>query len=130
MKKEIKFRAHEKSAGWYSEKFVMDNLNELTQDENVTVQQFTGLKDKLGKYLYVGDLFKHETNDLIYRVWDVDGGYGINTHVTEWQDDIRLDYPFPLMPLSDEQTVSWFESSCIIIGNIHDNPDLLNPKTS
>ena len=89
------------------------------------INQFTGLVDKDGKELYEDDLFKCETDDIIYRVWRVKGGWAINTHVQIWQTDIEKDYPFPLIPLADEQTVSWFESSCLIIGNIHNNPEYL-----
>jgi uncharacterized phage protein (TIGR01671 family) len=94
-----------------------------------TIGQFAGLKDKSDIELFEGDLFKCETNDIIYRVWKVAGGFAINTHVKVWQKDIKRDYPFPLIPLADEQTASWFQSSCNIVGNIFDNPELINEAT-
>lgn len=89
--------------------------------------QFTGLVDINGKELYEGDLFmSKEVPDIKFRCWRVKGGFATNTGVSIWRKDIELDYPFPLVPLSDEQTVSWFEGTCYIIGNIHDTPELIN----
>lgn len=90
-----------------------------------TIGQYVNLVDSANEKLFVGDLFKCETNDILYRIWAVEGGFAINTHVQIWQKDIKNDYPFPLQPLSDEQTVSWIKSSCIKVGNIYDNPELL-----
>ena len=90
-----------------------------------TIGQYVNLIDSANEKLFVGDLFKCETNDILYRIWAVDGGFAINTHVQIWQKDIKNDYPFPLQALSDEQTVSWIKSSCIKVGNIYDNPELL-----
>lgn len=87
--------------------------------------QFVNLQDKCKEDLYVGDLFKCETDDMIYRIFAVDGGFAINTHVQRWQKDIKDDYPFPLIPLSDEQTVSWIKGSCLKIGNIYENPEII-----
>lgn len=87
--------------------------------------QFVNLEDKFKEDLYVGDLFKCDTSDIIYRIWAVDGGFAINTHVERWQTDIQNDYPFPLEPLSEAQTVSWIRSSCFKIGNIYEQPELI-----
>ena len=92
--------------------------------DNIPVMQFIGLKDKNGKDIYCGDILKGQDN-FIYRVWSVKGGFAVNVHVTKFSDDIKMDYPFPLQPLSDEQTVSYFESSCEIIGNVYENPELI-----
>lgn len=105
---------------WSSEK---EPYNHTVIKESVG--QYVNLNDSANNLLFVGDLFKCETNDIIYRIWAVDGGFAINTSVQIWQKDIKNDYPFPLQPLSDEQTVSWIKSSCIKIGNIIDNPELL-----
>ena len=53
------------------------------------------------------------------------GGFAINVHVDRFSSDIKLNYPFPSQPLCDEQTASYVESSCEVIGNIYDNPELI-----
>ena len=88
------------------------------------IMQWTGLHDKNGKEIYCGDIVKGH-DGFIYRVWQVAGGFAVNVHVETFKKDIKMDYPFPLQPLSDEQTVSYFEHSCEIIGNIYENPELL-----
>lgn len=91
-----------------------------------TLGQYTGLKDKNGKELYSNDLFKsYQTGDFIFRCWEVKGGFAINYGFDKWKDDIKSDEPLPLLPLADQQTISWFESTCEIIGNIYDNKELI-----
>ena len=86
--------------------------------------QWTGLYDRNKKKIFEGDLLKGHDN-FIYRVWSVAGGFAINVHVDKFKNDIKLDYPVPLQPLADEQTVSYVESQCEVIGNVFENPELL-----
>ena len=87
--------------------------------------QFVNIQDKNKNDLYVGDLFKNEDNGIVFRIYAVDGGFAINTTVKLFQQDIKNDYPFPLQPLSDEQIVSWIKSCCCKIGNIYENPEII-----
>jgi len=96
-----------------------------TACKDLIITQFVRIQDKNNEDLYVGDLFKCDTNDIVYRIWAVDGGFAINTDVLMFQKDIKMDYPFPLQPLSDEQTVSWIKGSCYKIGNIYESEDIL-----
>ena len=85
----------------------------------------SGLEDKNGKYIYEGDILKGH-DGFIYRVWKTKGGFVINVHVDKFKNDIQMNQPFPSQPLADEQTVSYVESSCIVIGNIYETPKLIN----
>ena len=109
--------------------FDFDKFNLYQQEHLVTfeIEEWTGLKDKNDKLVYEGDLFKSDQLDnFIFRVWKVLGGFGSNVYVPIWQNDITRDYPFPLLPLADEQTASWFKGSCYVIGNIKQNPEYLD----
>lgn len=90
-----------------------------------TLGEYTGILDANGKGIYEGDILQCEKRDMLYRVYCVRGGFAINTHVKMWQKDIKLNYPFPLQPLADEQTLGWI-SSVKVLGNIHENPELIN----
>lgn len=106
--------------------WMIEDANGLGSDVvTETIGQYVNLVDSTNEKLFVGDLLKCKTNDIIYRIWSVDGGFAINTHVKMWQKDIKNDYSSPLQPLSDEQTVSWIRSNCVKVGNIYDNPELL-----
>lgn len=71
-----------------------------------TVGQFTGLTDKNGKEVYEGDIVRYRPNNKVYQVVFKDGifwgegnnGCGCAAH---------------------------FFPACEIIGNIHDNPELI-----
>lgn len=80
------------------------SFQEVLRDENLTVMQYTGLKDKNGKEIYEGDILIDENAHSMEVVWN--------------SARCRFD-PVPFC---------WhvFE----IIGNIYENPELLygNPK--
>lgn len=95
-------------------------LAEMSPDEYI-VEQSTGLKDKNGKYIYEGD---------VVRVSNVDGNGGyVDTVIWGGEDD----YPaFDLKNHAVEYDSNALSSivnagfeTIEVIGNIHDNPKLL-----
>jgi uncharacterized phage protein (TIGR01671 family) len=76
-----------------------------------TIGQYTGLNDKNGKRIFEGDIFAHPNNKK-YK------------YVVSWIDDVA--------------SFSWFNGDGMgfdnkeieIIGNIHDNPELLGGDTN
>lgn len=79
-------------------------------DENYTVEQYTGLKDKNGKEIYEGDIVVNTYYDdgEMYKVLWVDDSVAFGM---ESLDDMEL-YKLPLESLE-------------VIGNIHENAELL-----
>lgn len=78
--------------------------------DSATVGQYTGLKDRNGKEIYEGDIF--QTTDS--------NGYCLV--VVEW-DDINARFLG-----RDKHKNIWYvgrEPAAVIIGNIHDNPELI-----
>jgi len=80
---------------------------ERVEDDRFDIMQFTGLKDKNGKEIYEGDLMQHSdpfTTPIIVK-WNKEFcGFVFNEGDTSY----TLDSP-----------------SLFIIGNIHENPELL-----
>lgn len=82
-----------------------------------TVGQFTGYTDKNGKKIFEGDIVRHGF-----------GKYTSYTHVVEWVDESCGFEPF-----SDSREncghcgggVNPDIEDCYVIGNIYDNPELL-----
>lgn len=77
-----------------------------------TVGQFTGLLDKNGKEIYEGDIVRDQWNrytpiyqNAIYMAYNVD----------------KINDPY----VSTQFNVIW-RNGCEVIGNIHDNQELLN----
>lgn len=69
-----------------------------------TVGQFTGLTDTIGKKIFEGDIIKNSIN------WKCRVEYA----------EASL-YPFVAYP----DFCSWNAEECEVIGNIHDNPELM-----
>ena len=77
------------------------------------LEQFTGVHDKDGTKIYVGDVLQEiAPRGNRYTVFSVEGGFAVNT----FQDGDKSFYE----SLADKQTANYIKTQCIIIGNIHD----------
>lgn len=77
-----------------------------------TIGQFTGLHDKNGREIYDGDIMK---------IYDSIAGY-VRYNAKYWRYEVAA----PKEPIDNERIPSGVPSECWeIIGNIHDNPELL-----
>ena len=86
-----------------------------------TIDQFTGLYDKDGKEIYEGDLI--EVNGRLFGIveWHKDGYFFINDTIVGVRSDGGEYSPIGEM-------VRYFSNKghdFSVIGNIHDNPELL-----
>lgn len=89
------------------------------EDEDATIMQSTGLKDKNGKEIFEGDILGIETDEGILNVnifWD--DKHALFMFESEIHNEKEL-----LAELVEDNTYP-FE----IIGNIYENPELLNPE--
>ena len=89
-----------------------------------TVGQFIGLTDKTGTAIFEDDLV--EKNGVVYKItWNsLHAMWGLFTKSGQSNEEIVCD-------TTDEKgniCKFWQDSTLTIIGNIHDNPELLNPK--
>ena len=77
--------------------------------DTITVGQFTGLYDKNGKEIYEGDIVKR-TDGYSYIVKYEFGSFYTRLIGGDKEDVYRL---------------ALFNNKTVIVGNIHDNPDLM-----
>ena len=124
MNREIKFRAWDKRQKQMSYPFT---LVELTQYEHIFERKFpgflakfndliwmeyTGLHDKNGKEIYEGDIVNGESD------------YGKVIGEVNWEDS------FAGWAIGNTRMSAFRLLTCKVIGNIYENGDLLNGKTS
>ena len=87
-----------------------------------TVGQYTGLTDKNGKRIFEGDILKSTIKIIDYA----DVGFSISHYdeedigIVEWRKD-----GFMIAHKSGTWARSFYGSENYVIGNIHDNPDIL-----
>jgi len=116
--REIKFRAWDKKKEqmhygvetWDELPFIINPQGIFT---DFILMQYTGLKDKNGKEIYEGDILDGDDGFRYLVKWD-SGGFVVVRYD-------RLDRGIMLRILS----CTSFLSSCKIIGNIYENPELL-----
>ena len=108
MKREIKFRAWDKIMNKWMHP-VWDITNPFPINNGHEIMQFTGLTDKNGKEIYEGDICKYKDELILWR-WD-------ELHCGFWPRKIPAsDWSFNTIHTS---------ANCEVIGNIHENPELL-----
>lgn len=78
---------------------------------DIELMQYTGMKDKHGVEIYEGDLIKKSTGGIICAVGFSEGSFKL-----EHKDHCK------------SNVSSWKESELAIIGNIYENPELIESK--
>lgn len=129
--RDIKFRAWSKSDNKYYYRVLVGNTDN-TDDQYVcssvydgdkwvhfdeycgVIEQYTGLKDKNGTEIYEGDVVKVEGDGEIYRVKWIRSGFGLEPR-----------YNSPHYPVLGNVEL---RRKIEVIGNIHENPGLLEEK--
>lgn len=140
MKREIKFRGwNAKNKRWIygfylqnrgahfvcPDEFANDKTWEDYEVDPETVGQFTGLHDKNGKEVYEGDIIKGKEAEYKHLIrYDLDRA-GFVATLTNYLND-TISESFWTCGL-DKKWIDEFHK--VVIGNIHDNPELMKGKT-
>ena len=128
--RELKFRAFDTEANSYAkDPILVDNFGNvyvvceeasdkrgtclITGKPNVILEQYTGLKDKNGKEIYEGDIVLNTYYDDNER------------YIVKWYNDAVA---FGMQSLEDADDYKLPLESLKVVGNIHENPELLEEK--
>ena len=89
-------------------------LTDSVDNNRLVFEQYTGCKDKNGTEIYEGDVVKVEGDGEIYRVKWIRSGFGLEPR-----------YNSPRYPVLGNVEL---HRKIEVIGNIHENPELLEEK--
>ena len=128
--REIKFRVWDGQSMeqirplWFEELgcYHDDCFSKSAKEINCTLMQYTGLKDKNGKEIYEGDIIQAPTmwhqSDLWVICWD--------DHHAKFTSVNKMG--FPEIAQTQELSTHGCTKFAEVIGNIHENPELLEVK--
>lgn len=135
MNREIKFRAWNKLKGRWEDKLclylddskigdVSECFHNEEDSEAYDIQQYTGLKDRNGTEIYEGDILREdwghgETRDYTVE-WGEDGWFLIMLGCEKWTIKEAMKEPCESQP-----RMVYFYHDMIVVGNIFENPELL-----
>lgn len=91
-----------------------------TEDKDLVFMQYTGLKDKNGKEIYEGDIFKDCEGKIKLVIWEDNGFKSKYTFKRRYQGEEWFENS--ITDLGDTQSRRW---GVEVIGNIYENEDLL-----
>ena len=90
-----------------------------------TVGQYTGVKDKNGQKIFEGDIIRVEFATTVTDVYDFEEPRVWYVNYEVYFDDCS--HEWRVRYWDDIETLWEYDEDCEVVGNIFDNPELINP---
>jgi uncharacterized phage protein (TIGR01671 family) len=148
MQREILFRGKRKDNGeWVYGYFVHIPCGRRSKDEYLiqtikengtigllheiipeTLGRYTGLTDKNGVKIFEGDIVSNEWCFICGNSVVKFGEYDMSREYQQGHYGFYLEHLAPTEKAVTRKDMMYFANNCVVIGNIHDNPEVLEVK--
>ena len=131
MNDRFRFRAWDEGTKIYFDNAMIETLAPISTwvKNGWVVEQCTGLKDKKGRLIYEGDIVKEKLFNTDIAVIKFGNGSGFQCFYPEWKGKYSKETKYN--PGFRKDLYYWLkekQEGMEVIGNIHENPELLEDK--
>jgi uncharacterized phage protein (TIGR01671 family) len=125
--KEFKFKVWNGSV--MSKAFSIHNISSENINTKGEILQYIGIRDKKGKEIYEGDIIAINNEEISLKLPVRFGKYGFSKYIGECGELSDSTELYGFYVENEYSYIQMLNENVVIIGNVYENPELVNDNT-